>query len=183
MDQRGSPLSSPWRAPRWQSEEKLEKRPLPLHQHSEICATLPPSNPGLRRAGAGCPPSARGRTTPSAAAEVIEGGAGAASALKMCYAAFTKGTTALLAAVRALAEHEAVDRALLEAWQRTLPDVPPQSEYAAAAASKAWRWSGEMEERLQRASKRQDCPTAFTLRRPRSTGDWKASRIALRLRR
>ena len=37
-------------------------------------------------------------------AEVIEGGAGAASALKMCYAAFTKGTTALLAAVRALAE-------------------------------------------------------------------------------
>ncbi len=41
---------------------------------------------------------------------MIEGGAGAASALKMCYAAFTKGTTALLAAVRALAEHEGVER-------------------------------------------------------------------------
>jgi 3-hydroxyisobutyrate dehydrogenase-like beta-hydroxyacid dehydrogenase len=79
-------------------------------------------------------------------AEVIEGGAGAASALKMCYAAFTKGTTALLAAVRALAEHEGVERPLLESWRRTLPDVPRQSENAAAAASKAWRWTGEMEE-------------------------------------
>jgi 3-hydroxyisobutyrate dehydrogenase-like beta-hydroxyacid dehydrogenase len=79
-------------------------------------------------------------------AEVIEGGAGAASALKICYAAFTKGTTALLAAVRALAEYEGVERPLLESWRRTLPDVPRQSEHAAAAASKAWRWSGEMEE-------------------------------------
>jgi len=79
-------------------------------------------------------------------AEVIEGGAGAASALKMCYAAYTKGTTALLAAVRALAEQEGVERPLLESWRRTLPDVPRQSENAAAAASKAWRWTGEMEE-------------------------------------
>jgi 3-hydroxyisobutyrate dehydrogenase-like beta-hydroxyacid dehydrogenase len=79
-------------------------------------------------------------------AEVIEGGAGAASALKMCYAAFTKGTTALLAAIRALAEHEGVEGPLLESWRRTLPDVPRQSENAAAAAAKAWRWSGEMDE-------------------------------------
>jgi 3-hydroxyisobutyrate dehydrogenase-like beta-hydroxyacid dehydrogenase len=79
-------------------------------------------------------------------AEVIEGGAGAASALKMCYAAFTKGTTALLAAVRALAEHEGVEGPLLESWRRTLPDVPRQSEQAAAAALKAWRFTGEMDE-------------------------------------
>jgi 3-hydroxyisobutyrate dehydrogenase-like beta-hydroxyacid dehydrogenase len=79
-------------------------------------------------------------------AEVIDGGSGAASALKMCYAAFTKGTTALLAAVRALAEHEGVEGPLLESWRHTLPDVPRQSEHAAAAAAKAWRWSGEMEE-------------------------------------
>ena len=77
---------------------------------------------------------------------MIEGGAGATSALKMCYAAFTKGTTAFLAAVRALADHEGVERPLLESWRRTLPEVPRQSEHAAAAASKAWRWSGEMEE-------------------------------------
>src|ERR1700761_2148778 len=31
-------------------------------------------------------------------------------------------------------------------WRRTMPDVPRQSEHAAAAASRAWRWSGEMEE-------------------------------------
>ena len=79
-------------------------------------------------------------------AETMEGGAGTASALKMCYAAFTKGTTALLAAARALAEHEGVDAPLLESWRRTLPEVPRQSEHAAAAAAKAWRWSGEMEE-------------------------------------
>lgn len=66
--------------------------------------------------------------------------------LKVCYAAFTKGTTALLAAVQALAEHEGVERPLLESWRRTLPDVARQSEHAAAAVSKAWRWSGEMEE-------------------------------------
>jgi len=79
-------------------------------------------------------------------AEVIDGDVGTASALKMCYAAFTKGTTALLASVRALAEHEGVERPLLEVWRQTLPDVPRQSEFAAAAASKAWRWSGEMQE-------------------------------------
>lgn len=79
-------------------------------------------------------------------AEVIAGEPGAASALKMCYAAYTKGTTALLAAVRTLAREEGVEQPLLESWRRTLPDVPRQSEHAAAAASKAWRWSGEMEE-------------------------------------
>ena len=115
-------------------------------------------------------------------AEVIEGGAGAASALKMCYAAFTKGTTALLAAVRALAEQEGVERPLMESWRRTLPDVPRQSERAAAAASKAWRWSGKMEE-IAATFGRLGCLTAFTVRRPRSTGDWRASRIDLRPRR
>jgi 3-hydroxyisobutyrate dehydrogenase-like beta-hydroxyacid dehydrogenase len=79
-------------------------------------------------------------------AEMIEGGAGAASALKMCYAAFTKGTIALLAAIRALAEHEGVERPLMESWRRTLPEVPRQSENASAAALKAWRWLGEMDE-------------------------------------
>jgi hypothetical protein len=39
-----------------------------------------------------------------------------------------------------------VECPLLESWRRTLPDVPRQSEHAAAAASKAWRWSGEMAE-------------------------------------
>src|SRR5882762_9088143 len=48
--------------------------------------------------------------------------AGAASALKACYAAWTKGATALLAAIRALATHEGVEAALLEEWKRSQPE-------------------------------------------------------------
>jgi len=41
---------------------------------------------------------------------------GAASALQMCYAAWTKGSAALLTGVRALALAEGVEEALLEEW-------------------------------------------------------------------
>ena len=47
------------------------------------------------------------------AAHCIDGPPGAASALKMCYAAYTKGTSALLLAIRALAEAEGVTAGLL----------------------------------------------------------------------
>ncbi|HSB41967.1 MAG TPA: DUF1932 domain-containing protein [Methylomirabilota bacterium] len=72
---------------------------------------------------------------------------GAASALKMVYAAVTKGTSALLMAVRALAATEGVDDALLAEWRRSQPDLPKRSEAAARDnARKAWRFVGEMEE-------------------------------------
>ncbi len=72
---------------------------------------------------------------------------GAASALKMVYAAFTKGTSALLMGVRALAASEGVDDALLAEWHRSQPDLPKKSEAAARDnARKAWRFVGEMEE-------------------------------------
>ncbi len=76
----------------------------------------------------------------------LEGPAGAASALKACYAAWTKGATALLAAIRALATHEGVETALLEEWKRSQPELPKRSEVVTAQARKAWRWIGEMEE-------------------------------------
>jgi 3-hydroxyisobutyrate dehydrogenase-like beta-hydroxyacid dehydrogenase len=76
----------------------------------------------------------------------LEGPAGAASALKACYAAWTKGATALLAAVRALATHEGVEAALLEEWKRSQPELPKRSEAVTVQARKAWRWVGEMEE-------------------------------------
>src|SRR5258706_14523865 len=76
----------------------------------------------------------------------LEGPAGAASALKACYAAWTKGATALLAAIRALATHEGVEAALLEEWKRSQPELPKRSEVVTAQARKAWRWIGEMEE-------------------------------------
>ena len=72
---------------------------------------------------------------------------GAASALKMVYAAYTKGSSALLIAIRALASCEGVDDALLAEWRRSQPDLPKRSESAARDnARKAWRFVGEMEE-------------------------------------
>jgi 3-hydroxyisobutyrate dehydrogenase-like beta-hydroxyacid dehydrogenase len=72
---------------------------------------------------------------------------GAASALKMAYAAYTKGSSALLMAIRALAAREGVDDALLGEWRRSQPDLPRRSEAAARDnARKAWRFVGEMEE-------------------------------------
>lgn len=71
---------------------------------------------------------------------------GAASALKVCFAAWSKGETALLAIVRALAEHEGVDDILMNEWRRSMPGVAEQSEHIVQRAWKAWRWAGEMEE-------------------------------------
>ncbi len=76
----------------------------------------------------------------------LDGAAGAASALKACYAAWTKGATALLAAIRALATHEGIEAALLEEWKRSQPELPKRSEVVTTQAGKAWRWIGEMEE-------------------------------------
>jgi len=77
----------------------------------------------------------------------IADGPGAASALKMAYAAYTKGSSALLMAIRALAASEGVDDALLAEWRRSQPDLPKRSEAAARDnARKAWRFVGEMEE-------------------------------------
>jgi 3-hydroxyisobutyrate dehydrogenase-like beta-hydroxyacid dehydrogenase len=72
---------------------------------------------------------------------------GSASALKMAYAAYTKGTSALLMLVRALAASAGVDEALLAEWRRSQPEAPKKSESAARDnARKAWRFVGEMEE-------------------------------------
>ena len=72
---------------------------------------------------------------------------GSASALKMCYAAWTKGSAALLLAVRALAGREGVTAALLEEWGLSQPGLAERSERSAGAVGpKAWRFEGEMRE-------------------------------------
>lgn len=80
------------------------------------------------------------------ATPILDGAIGAASAIKACYAAWTKGTTALLADIHALAEHEGVAPALIAEWARTQPGLAAQSEKIRADTRKAWRWIGEMEE-------------------------------------
>jgi 3-hydroxyisobutyrate dehydrogenase-like beta-hydroxyacid dehydrogenase len=72
---------------------------------------------------------------------------GAASALKMAYAAWTKGTAAMLLAIRDTARANGVEEALLHEWSRSQPDVPGRLEGAeSSAARKGWRWIAEMEE-------------------------------------
>jgi 3-hydroxyisobutyrate dehydrogenase-like beta-hydroxyacid dehydrogenase len=80
-------------------------------------------------------------------ARIADGPAYAASAVKMAYAAWTKGTSALLLTCRALARSEGVEKTLLAEWGMSQPALGAQSERAAAAAAaKGWRWVAEMEE-------------------------------------
>ena len=80
-------------------------------------------------------------------ASIVGPQVGAASALKMTYAAWTKGTAALLLAILAAAREAGVEDALLAEWQRSQPGLEERWAQAAdAAAHKGWRWVGEMEE-------------------------------------
>jgi 3-hydroxyisobutyrate dehydrogenase-like beta-hydroxyacid dehydrogenase len=70
-----------------------------------------------------------------------------ASAVKMAYAAWTKGTAAMLLAIRELARREGVEETLLAEWDLSLPELRERHERAErSAAAKGWRWVGEMEE-------------------------------------
>ena|SRR5580765_5003712 len=70
-----------------------------------------------------------------------------ASAVKMAYAAWTKGTAAMLLAIRELARREGVEDTLLAEWDLSVPELRERYERARRSAeSKGWRWVGEMEE-------------------------------------
>jgi 3-hydroxyisobutyrate dehydrogenase-like beta-hydroxyacid dehydrogenase len=68
---------------------------------------------------------------------------GDASAVKMVYAAWSKGTAALLLAIRNVAEHFGVE----DERQLAAPELTERLARAERAAeAKGWRWIGEMEE-------------------------------------
>ena len=72
---------------------------------------------------------------------------GRASALKMCYAAYSKGTTALLAAILAVSESLDVREELYHQWALDNADFVKQAEgRTTRVTSKAWRFDGEMHE-------------------------------------
>jgi 3-hydroxyisobutyrate dehydrogenase-like beta-hydroxyacid dehydrogenase len=80
-------------------------------------------------------------------ARVIGDRPGAASALKACYAAWTKGTSALLLAIIAVARVEGVDADLNAEWGISQTDLLPRANRVAeGSAPKAWRFAGEMDE-------------------------------------
>ena len=111
----------------------------------------------------GLPPEERGRTWlylsgPKAAeaasyftagpleVEVLGDQTGKASALKMCYAGWSKGSTALAAAMIAAASEMSVLEELKCAWSRGGPVFASLEQNILRAAPKAWRWTGEMRE-------------------------------------
>lgn len=79
--------------------------------------------------------------------EVIGSEIGKASALKMCFAANSKGTTALLCAIMAAAERMGVREELENQWSRNGSDFARSAvNRIRKVTAKAWRFSGEMEE-------------------------------------
>lgn len=110
----------------------------------------PAHRPGTTRlylSGAEAPTVAGVFEGSTLAAIAIDPRPGAASALKMCYAAWTKGSAALLVAIRALAKAEGVEAALLEEWALSQQGLDARSAGAARGnAFKAWRFAGEMRE-------------------------------------
>jgi 3-hydroxyisobutyrate dehydrogenase-like beta-hydroxyacid dehydrogenase len=109
----------------------------------------PPAAPGLTRLYLSGPRAAE--------VQVLFGGTdvdarvvpppGSASAVKMAYASWTKGSAALLLAARALARAEGVEPVLLEEWGISQPGLERRSAAATGSATaKGWRWVAEMEE-------------------------------------
>jgi 3-hydroxyisobutyrate dehydrogenase-like beta-hydroxyacid dehydrogenase len=72
---------------------------------------------------------------------------GKASALKMCYAAYTKGTSALLSAILAASETLGVREELYQHWDMDDKGFSEQVDRKVRrVTAKAWRFEGEMRE-------------------------------------
>jgi hypothetical protein len=83
----------------------------------------------------------------SVEARILRGHAVAASALKMVFASWSKGSTALLLSALAAARELRVEDELRGEWDGWRPELGEQASAGArSAAAKGWRWSGEMEE-------------------------------------
>jgi len=72
---------------------------------------------------------------------------GTASAMKMAFAAWSKGTAAMLLTIAELAEQHGVAEPLFAEWRAWHPELLEHLERAGRSAErKGWRWVGEMEE-------------------------------------
>ena len=82
--------------------------------------------------------------------------------MKMAYAAWTKGSAALLLSVFALAEHHGLGESLQEEWGLSQPVLKNKLDGAALGnAPKAWRFVGEMQQIAQTLSDAGQNPGAF----------------------
>jgi 3-hydroxyisobutyrate dehydrogenase-like beta-hydroxyacid dehydrogenase len=79
--------------------------------------------------------------------KIIGSEIGKASALKICYAAYTKGTTALLSSILATAESLDVREELYQQWDMDEQRFSEQvNRRVRGVTAKAWRFEGEMRE-------------------------------------
>jgi len=93
--------------------------------------------------------------------EILSVNIGMASALKMCFAANTKGTTAMLCAILAAADKLGVRNALETQWSRYDKDFSKEThDRIQRVTAKAWRFSGEMQE-IASTFKEVDLPGGF----------------------
>jgi 3-hydroxyisobutyrate dehydrogenase-like beta-hydroxyacid dehydrogenase len=110
----------------------------------------PPRTAGTTRlylSGAAAPAVAEAFAGSALEPRLVSERPGDASAVKMTYAAWTKGTAALVLAARAVARAEGVEAHLVGEWALSLPELEAEHARAArSAAAKGWRWVGEMEE-------------------------------------
>lgn len=78
---------------------------------------------------------------------IVSNVVGQASAVKMCYAALTKGTTALMTGLSLTAERLGVSDALRAEFELSqMPMLQRMQQHVPAMIPKAHRWVGEMEE-------------------------------------
>lgn len=110
----------------------------------------PPLTPGTTRlylSGADAPQVQALFAGTPLESRIAPGSDTAASAVKMAYASWTKGSSALLLTARALAQAEGVEETLLAEWALSQLHLADQVARAArSAVTKGWRWVGEMEE-------------------------------------
>jgi len=110
----------------------------------------PPLTPGTTRLylSGQCAPSVASLFVGTALeARILTSGPFAASSLKMAYAAWTKGSAALLLEARQLAEALGVRDELAAEWALSQPGLAARHRAATESAhAKGWRWIAEMQE-------------------------------------
>jgi hypothetical protein len=110
----------------------------------------PPTEPGLTRlylAGPDAATVAALWNGSNVDARILDGVVGSASALKAAYAGWTKGSAALLLAVRAYAEANGLGDEIMTEWETSIPGLADRADGTAdRIGRKAWRFEGEMAE-------------------------------------
>ena len=110
----------------------------------------PPTEPGLTRLYLAGPDAAVVAALwggSNVDVRILNGVAGSASALKAAYAGWTKGSAALLLAVRAYAEANDLGDEIMAEWETSIPGLAGRADATAGRIGrKAWRFEGEMSE-------------------------------------